>query len=73
MEQRAGFEPAVLGICNPLHWAALPPLHVWSGKGDSNSRHSRWQRDALPTELFPHCLAERRGLEPRSRIKRPTD
>jgi hypothetical protein len=27
LEQRAGFEPAVLGICSPLHWAALPPLH----------------------------------------------
>ena len=26
MEQRAGFEPAVLGICSPLHWATLPPL-----------------------------------------------
>ena len=26
---------------------------TWSGKRDSNSRHSRWQRDALPAELFP--------------------
>ena len=26
LEQRAGFEPAVLGICSPLHWATLPPL-----------------------------------------------
>ena len=29
------------------------PGDIWSGKRDSNSRHSRWQRDALPTELFP--------------------
>ena len=29
-------------------------VRIWSGKRDSNSRHSRWQRDALPTELFPH-------------------
>ena len=27
LEQREGFEPPVLRICNPLHWAALPPLH----------------------------------------------
>ena len=26
MEQRAGFEPAALRICSPLHWASLPPL-----------------------------------------------
>ncbi len=26
-----------------------------SGKRDSNPRHSPWQGDALPTELFPHC------------------
>jgi|APFre7841882793_1041355.scaffolds.fasta_scaffold75964_2 hypothetical protein len=26
MEQREGFEPPVLVICNHLHWAALPPL-----------------------------------------------
>ena len=28
LEQRAGFEPAVLRICNPLHWASLPPLRI---------------------------------------------
>ena len=26
MEHRAGFEPAALGICSPLHWATLPPV-----------------------------------------------
>ena len=26
----------------------------WSGKRGSNSRHSAWKADALPTELFPH-------------------
>ncbi len=25
----------------------------WSGKRGSNSRHSPWKADALPTELFP--------------------
>ena len=34
---------------SPPKWAC-----VWSGKRDSNSRHSPWQGDALPTELFPH-------------------
>ena len=33
LEQREGFEPPVLGICNPLHWAALPPLHYFGGNG----------------------------------------
>ena len=33
---------------------AMPPWHVfWSGKRDSNPRQSRWQREALPAELFP--------------------
>src|SRR3989338_4524072 len=27
-----------------------------SGKRDSNPRPSRWQRDALPTELFPPII-----------------
>ncbi len=25
LEVRVGFEPTVLGICSPLHWATLPP------------------------------------------------
>ena len=28
LEQRAGFEPAAFRICNPVHWATLPPLHI---------------------------------------------
>ncbi len=28
MEHRARFELAVLGICSPLHWASLPPVHM---------------------------------------------
>jgi hypothetical protein len=27
LEQRVRFELTVLGICSPLHWASLPPLH----------------------------------------------
>jgi hypothetical protein len=41
LEHRAGFEPAALGICSPLHWATLPPMrHFWSGVQESNP-HSR--------------------------------
>jgi hypothetical protein len=29
--------------------------HVWSGRRGSNSRHSVWKTEALPTELLPHC------------------
>ena len=32
------------------------------GKRDSNSRPSRWQRDALPTKLF-RLLVVRGGIE----------
>ena len=27
---------------------------LWSGRRESNSRHSAWKADALPTELLPH-------------------
>ena len=45
----------------PYHGSALPSElhrltseHRWSGRRDSNSQPSRWQRDALPIELLPH-------------------
>ena len=28
LEEREGFEPPVLRICNPVHWASLPPFHI---------------------------------------------
>ena len=31
LEHRVGFEPTVLRICNPLHWATLPPVHKLFG------------------------------------------
>lgn len=31
-------------------------LPYWSGRRGSNSRHSAWKADALPTELLPHIL-----------------
>ena len=34
---------------------STPELHrlIWSGRRGSNSRHSAWKADALPTELLP--------------------
>ena len=35
----------------PFHFA------MWSGRRDSNSRHSAWKAEALPTELLPPGFA----------------
>ena len=37
---------------------STPELHrlIWSGRRGSNSRHSAWKADALPTELLPQYL-----------------
>jgi hypothetical protein len=48
LEHRVGFEPTVLGICNPLHWAALPPVHIWYLDTVSNRGPSACKADALP-------------------------
>ena len=32
LEQRVRFELTALGFCRPLHWASLPPLHVYFNK-----------------------------------------
>ena len=29
LEHRVRFELTVLRICNPLHWASLPPVHIF--------------------------------------------
>ena len=38
----------------PLGHAAI--IYLWSGRRDSDPRHSAWKADALPTELLPHLL-----------------
>src|SRR5919106_4717345 len=63
---------------HPYQGCALPtelsgpsvrPLR-WSGKRDSNPRHSAWKADALPSELFPHgylgggWIRTNEGVEP---------
>ena len=58
------------GTCVPASsvttTAFLPgnPCDEESGRRDSNSRHSRWQRDALPTELRPRFRGRKVGDAP---------
>lgn len=35
----------------------LTDWNHWSGRRESNSRHSAWEADALPTELHPHHIS----------------
>jgi hypothetical protein len=55
LEAAIGFEPMNNGFADRClsHLAMPPKFFLWSGKRDSNPRQSRWQREALPTELFP--------------------
>ena len=56
LEAATGFEPVNNGFADRcLSLLAMPPraVYFWSGKRDLNPRQSRWQREALPTELFP--------------------
>ena len=43
LECRAGVEPAVLRFCRPLHWASLPPTHIWRPARDSNPVQRFWR------------------------------
>src|SRR6266568_9233636 len=43
----------------------LSSVPHWSGKRDSNPRHSAWKADALPTELFPRSARSERPLSSR--------
>src|SRR5690625_988106 len=45
--------PAALSLPGGLPANAIKHLG-WSGRRDSNPRHSAWEADALPTELLPH-------------------
>ena len=52
--------PELLGLNQTnLSVVALPIYQkLWSGRRDSNSRHSAWKADALPTELLPHPILD---------------
>jgi hypothetical protein len=51
------------GSALPLSYTSLRtprtscPRGAWSGRRDSNPRHSAWEADALPTELLPRMAA----------------
>ena len=79
LEAPPGFEPGSQGFADPclttwLWRQKISAEFCWSGKRDSNSRHSPWQGDALPLShsriFIPHCiygltvLVEVIGLEP---------
>ena len=49
-----GFEPTTFGLWARRATTAPPRNLYWSGRRDSNPRHSAWKADALPTELLPH-------------------
>ena len=55
-------------LCRPLPYHLAMAPKKWSGRRDSNSRHSPWQGDALPLSpsriLRKKGLATRMGLEP---------
>ena len=57
---------------------------MWSGKRDSNPRHSAWKADALPAELFPRSpvllpvvlqvfVSWWRGVDSNHRRRKPAD
>ena len=56
VEAATGFEPVNNGFADRCltTWLCRPASkRIWSGKRDSNPRQPRWQRGALPAELFP--------------------
>lgn len=63
MEQRVRFELTVLRICNPLHWAALPPLHDLAYPQGLEPRPTVLETVMLPLHQG-YILVLDRGIEP---------
>src|SRR5688572_30620402 len=57
LEPKSGFEPETSSLprmrSTPELLGPDSKKLIWSGRRDSNSRHSAWKADALPTELLP--------------------
>ena len=53
---RLSYVGICFGLCVPFDCKIKSGGVVlsWSGRRDSNSRHSAWKAEALPTELRPH-------------------
>ena len=58
LEQREGFEPPVLRICNPLHWAALPPLHVGGNDWTRTSNTLRMKEEDYHCPTLPYMMTQ---------------
>ena len=65
MELMTGIEPVTSSL--PRKCSTTELHEQWSGKRGSNSRHSAWKADALPTELFPLLINLKNGGERRIR------
>ena len=54
LEPTTGIEPVNLFLTKEaLYRLSYVGLIFWSGRRGSNSRHSAWKAEALPTELLP--------------------
>ena len=54
VEPTTGIEPVNLFLTKEaLYRLSYVGLIFWSGRRGSNSRHSAWKAEALPTELLP--------------------
>ena len=56
---------------NPTTLISISNRLAWSGRRGSNSRHSAWEADALPTELRPHASCHSRVLRQRQGERAP--
>ena len=65
------FELTVLGICSPLHWASLPPVHM-ERVARIELANKPWQGFRLPLHHTRINLAPRQGIEPRSIVLETT-
>jgi hypothetical protein len=78
MEPTTGIEPVNLFLTKEALYLLsyvgnLKTVYFWSGRRDSNSRHSAWKAEALPTELLPHRPEWWWGEDLNLRRRMPTD
>jgi hypothetical protein len=76
MEPTTGIEPVNLFLTKEALYllSYVGTLkQLWSGRRDSNSRHSAWKAEALPTELLPQHPEWWWGEDLNLRRRMPTD